>query len=311
MFGYGHEEWLFRFEWAIDGWQYGFLQGANKKDSARIKCPGPADVILFTCEPGNRRKYIARIADLEFLDLSQSQAVYSVFERKGWLERMKAEIRDVGGNLGAFDDKEWTDTPFNVRFRVDNVLRYPEDAYAEDVDYVLKLKRYQLNLIREGDKVSISGDSVNDIPADVSAGVMRGRVGREHAFVINPYMRAATPAREVTPEHGKMQAKLREELRNEYPDAKISCEENYIDILVRSETERILFEIKCDLDPVRVLRLAIGQLLEYAFYRPSSDRHRVRLVAVGRSPLSSSGQAYLECLRNRFNLPLEYRVVEI
>lgn len=29
-FGFGHEEWLFRDDWVIDGWRYAFVQGVNK-----------------------------------------------------------------------------------------------------------------------------------------------------------------------------------------------------------------------------------------------------------------------------------------
>ncbi len=28
--GFGHEDWLFRSEWQIDGWRYAFIQGVNK-----------------------------------------------------------------------------------------------------------------------------------------------------------------------------------------------------------------------------------------------------------------------------------------
>jgi hypothetical protein len=28
--GFGHEDWLFRSAWQIDGWRYGFIQGVNK-----------------------------------------------------------------------------------------------------------------------------------------------------------------------------------------------------------------------------------------------------------------------------------------
>ncbi|TPG78299.1 hypothetical protein [Pseudomonas arsenicoxydans] len=117
-----------------------------------------------------------------------------------------------------------------------------------------------------------------------------------------------------TPEHGLIQAKLLEELKVEYPNAGICCEKDFVDITVETPSQRIFFEIKSDLVPRTVLRLALGQLLEYAFYYPSydADSQRVtRLIAVGRKALSPEDQAYLKYLQEKFNLPLEYRVVPI
>ena len=301
MFGYGHEEWLFRFDWQIDGWQYGFLQGVNDSRSTVAGMDEAVDVTIYTCEPGGRRRYVAKILDLECLSQSQSDAVYKHFSANGWIDEMCSEIIAVGGDTSALGNPEWVDGIFNVRFRQANVRWYPPSTYAQDGEYVLNLKRYQFNVIR----------NVNQVP--FVDRVSPSRKGRKDAPNQLPFYRSGSTGKVCTPEHGLIQAKLLDELKSEYPDAEISCEKDFVDITVETLSERILYEIKSDLAPRTVLRLALGQLLEYGFYSVSEANSRlcIRLVAVGRTQLTQQDQAYLDALREKFNLPLEYRSVPI
>ncbi|MDB5987005.1 MAG: hypothetical protein JWR16_2058, partial [Nevskia sp.] len=73
----------------------------------------------------------------------------------------------------------------------------------------------------------------------------------------------------------------------------------------------ILFEIKSDLEPRRVLRLALGQILEYAFHPNHEHVLPIRLVVVGRCPLNFADAKYLQRLQIDFSLPLEYRVIVV
>ncbi|MGZ0786009.1 hypothetical protein ACXM5X_23935 [Pseudomonas saponiphila] len=108
-----------------------------------------------------------------------------------------------------------------------------------------------------------------------------------------------------------MQAALHEELKIEYPGANIVFEENFVDVAVTTDMEKILFEIKSDFCTRRVLRLAIGQLLEYAYYWDNFPEKIVRLVAVGRTALSLEDERYLRFLKVKLNVPIEYRQVKL
>ncbi len=108
-----------------------------------------------------------------------------------------------------------------------------------------------------------------------------------------------------------MQAVLMGQLQVEFPGTAVVREENFIDVLVKTNSELRLYEIKSDLAPRTVLRLAIGQLLEYSYFQIDSEGRKVTLVAVGRNPLSSDDAAYLAHLRGAVGLPLEYRVVKV
>ncbi|PLP95762.1 hypothetical protein CYD26_01690 [Pseudomonas sp. FFUP_PS_473] len=300
-FGYGHEEWLFRFDWQIDGWQYGFLQGVNNSRSTFAGMEEAVDVTLYTCEPGSQRRYVAKILDCECLSYSQSEAIHAQFVANGWLAEMQADIVAVNGDVSTLGNPNWVNGMINVRFRQENVRWYPAGTYAEKDEYVRTLRRYQFNEIK------------SDAQAPRVDRILRGRSGRPDALNQKPFYRSGSAGKLCTPEHGIIQAKLLDELKAEYPSADISCEKEFVDITVETPSERILFEIKSDLVPRTVLRLALGQLLEYGFYYPwhDADSKRVTLIAVGRKALSPEDHTYLKCLQQKFNLPLKYRVVPI
>lgn len=298
--GYGHEEWLFRFEWQIGGWQYGFLQGVNKgRESRLLRGERAGEVVLYTLTPGGRR-YVARIRHIEFLDDAQGTAALDHYKRLGWYERMLEEIDAVDGDRSGLGNGEWAPYVLNVRFRPEDVEWYAPNTFAEATDPVQHYNRYQL----------IELNHQASIPATVNAR-RPARKGQSLPPTQDSYFRNGGSGRECSPEHGIMQAALHEVLKIEYPEADIIFEENFVDVTVTTQTERILFEIKSDFCTRRVLRLAIGQLLEYAYYWNGSPEKTVRLVAVGRTAMSPEDVRYLKYLTEKLNLPLEYRQVKL
>lgn len=297
--GYGHEEWLFRFEWQIGGWQYGFLQGVNKGWESRLaRGERAADVVLFTLTPDGRR-YVARIRHIEFLDDAQGIAALDHYKRLGWYDRMLAEIDAVDGDRKGLGNGEWAPYVLNVRFRPDDVEWYPPNTFVEAGDPVMHYNRYQL----------IELDADVQLPEPVNK--RPARKGLDLPPRQDSYFRAGGLGRECSPEHGMMQAALYEELKKEYPGALIVFEENFVDVTVTTGTEKIFFEVKSDFCTRRVLRLAIGQLLEYAYYWDELPGTAVKLVAVGRTALSTEDEKYLKYLAEKFSLPLEYRQVSL
>ena len=106
-----------------------------------------------------------------------------------------------------------------------------------------------------------------------------------------------------------MQVQLMKELAAEYPNASIIREEDFVDVVMRALDEMVLFEIKSDLDPRSVIRRALGQILEYAYYPTRQETSPTKLVIVGRGRLSETDHSYLNRLRQEFHLPIEYRMV--
>jgi hypothetical protein len=292
--GFGHEDWLFRSEWLIDGWRYAFIQGVNKSHARLVKEGRPVDLTLFTIQPDKKRRYVATLRDVECLDEHQSEDALKAFKKLGFYATMLEEIEAVGGNAAGLGDAKWAKHVLNVRFRWDKVSPFPAATFAEAGDPVLKLMRYQLY-----DKSKI-GKSAKALPAGSTA-----------APKTAPIWKSGSAGRMCTPEHTRMQVKLMAELEAEFPGCKVVREAEFVDVRVETGDEILLFEIKSDLDPRSIIRQALGQILEYAFHPARQHPKPLRLIIVGRRKLGKAETVYLERLRMDFVLPIDYRVVSL
>jgi hypothetical protein len=295
--GFGLEDWLFRDEWRIDGWRYAFIQGVNKSSDRLTREQTPFNVTLFTIDDKKRRRYVATIRAVECLTDTDAEAALDVFRQNQWLETMRTDIQKSGGNVEALDRDPRAKNILNVRFRVENIVPFPSDTYAQDDDPVFGLTRYNLN--------NLGAVAAKD------NGKQKMRSGSETPPVQRPFLRKPSAAILCTPEHAKIQAKLVEDLRKEFPSARIVCEEDFVDVSVQTDNELILFEIKSDQEPRSVIRQALGQILEYAYHPNRQHSLPVQLVIVGRCQLTSFDTSYLTRLKADFGLPLTYRVVAI
>ena len=78
-----------------------------------------------------------------------------------------------------------------------------------------------------------------------------------------------------------------------------------IDVAVRGGGERVYYEIKTGTSAQACIRDALGQLLEYSCW-PGATRAD-RLVVVGEAACDYKAKVYIDCLREDFSLPIEYR----
>lgn len=116
--------------------------------------------------------------------------------------------------------------------------------------------------------------------------------------------------------HSKIQGILCDRLVAEYGKDNVGMEHDcpsggYIDVVVRHENGYAYYEIKTGWSPRQCIRDALGQLLEYAFWNPVPQHTIVRLIVVGEADLDESGKKYLTLLKEHFNLPIEYEVVNL
>ncbi|HEY4248451.1 MAG TPA: hypothetical protein VGM64_16510 [Lacunisphaera sp.] len=293
---FGHEDWLFRAEWVIDGWRYAFIQGLNKNRKTYLG--QSLDVTLYTIRPDKKRRLVATINGLEALSDEQAKEALNAFRSKGWLEMMQKEVKTIGGNADALGNPKWAEHVLNVRYRLENVDTYPPNIFLPDDAWIHARHRYMLYKLEPTDQDRIEGS----IP---------GRRGSQEAPESRKLFRRGTKPVEYTPEHNKMQAKLMTELKTEYGDGCVWREQDFVDVRVETADELIYFEIKTDLDPRAVIRQALGQILEYAYHPARSRRRPDKLVIVGRTTVAAEDRDYLAKLCEQFALPLSYRVVSI
>lgn len=298
LYGFGHEDWLFRSEWLIDGWRYAFLQGVNKSHKKLVKTGQPFDVTLFSREPDGRKRFVATIREVDCLGDQEANDALDAFKARGWYDVMLKELLKVGVDAKGLSGTDWAPYLLNIRFRMANVMLFPPDTYADANDPIKNLNRYQLY-------------DLNNVDQKIVTTINRARSGSTSLPEAKGFTRRGNGSIECTPEHARMQRQLMEELIKEYPTAKVVREQDCIDVTVRTEQELILFEIKSDLSPLTVIRLALGQILEYAYHPSRKHDLPMKLVIVGRQALSSADVEYMSYLQRTFGLPLRYRVVSI
>jgi hypothetical protein len=297
IFGFGHEEWLFRYEWEIDGWQYGFIQGVNKSHKGLVENGEPFDLVLFTIDGEKRRRYVADINSVECLTDKHAESAIQHFRTKGWYRAMEQEILAVDGRPEALGNAEYARHLLNIRFKRDAVLMLKDETYAKPGDPIFKLNRYQI--------IDLDGVERKRRIEWV------GRKGVKEIPPIPPYMRNSPQRITCTPEHWKIQNKLVEELKHEFPNDSVIYEENYIDVTLKTESKIILYEIKSDKEPRTVIRNALGQILEYAYHPRHKHPLPVSLVIVGPTAPKSSDNKFLARLNKDFSIPVSYRTVSI
>jgi hypothetical protein len=120
------------------------------------------------------------------------------------------------------------------------------------------------------------------------------------------YVRGAIAARMVRQLHNIIQNDLFASLKKKYPNQDIKLEyENRVDIVRETADERWFYEIKPFENVVSCLRLASGQLIEYAFRFPEFGK-KTHLVVVGPGVLTREADLFLDFFRESINLPLDY-----
>jgi hypothetical protein len=296
--GFGHEDWLFRNEWLLDGWRYGFVQGVNKSREKLLREDRSFNLRLFTMPAPGDRRAVAEIHDVECLDDEAAAAIVAAYEELGWLDTMRTEVAAAGGRPQALDETGYAPHILNLRYRIENVHSLDGSQPLPASDPIQRIKRYQLSQV--------------DGAMDNARSAWRGRAGITTLPDTTERHRVIHGGRiTYTPEHVRIQQALVERLRTSYPGLEPVCEQDFVDVLLRTQDEVFLFEVKSDLNPLAVVRQALGQLMEYAFHPRRAHDLPVRLVIVGRRELEGDDRAYFEMIRERFALPVEYWSVRV
>lgn len=108
----------------------------------------------------------------------------------------------------------------------------------------------------------------------------------------------------MTRVHNELQNVLFEHLRGLYGDAVI-MEEDYVDILVKIPSGRLLVEVKPYRSPIYCIREALGQLLYYASLSDEPTA-RIQLLVAGPEIAKADDIKYLEYVRDKLNMSIAY-----
>lgn len=286
--GFGHEEWLFNFNWLVDGWKYSFLQPVSKS-LGRLQGK-PIDVRLFTVGGAKGWFYVGEINECEVLTLEQADYARNQFKVRGWLRDMEEHVHAVGGKVAGLWKKDPRNV-FNIRFRTKNAELYDPPVPVDEADAIRNIKRYSLVPVESAPKVDKQWTSrVAATKARPTGKINRKPVAASHADLV----------------HNTMQNELVARLRKKYGNHAVVVEEGFVDIKLRDNTRLVFVEIKPDARPRHALREALGQLLEYEFVSAADGEPPTELVVAGPGELSQRDLDYLYHLQKRWSLPITY-----
>jgi len=289
--GYGHEEWLFDWGSVSDGWKYGFIQafGARHVHAGKV-----FDLLLYTLDSEKGQRYwVGLIEGVEPLDADTANAAVKVAAEEGVLERMRGEVRALGLDPWTIVDGGGLDV-LNARFRPSSVTLFepipvPAGVFAAD--------RYSiLQNVPEGQR---------DI---LLAGAGREALVERNLKATGLTRTSYARTTEVDLRQVQWQKLLKLSLPRDLPGAKVHVETvedgHHLDLIVEANGIRAFVEIKTHGTPKQVIRAALSQLIEYAYW-PAASRCDV-LMIVGPLVASAEDQGYLHMLRERFDIPVYY-----
>lgn len=286
---FGFEEWLFNYEWMVNGHRYGFLQPIHKYYT---KYSGQSfSVHLYTFTPEGKCLLIGKINNIFVPEMEELRGAFDSFANNGWLDDMRHMIELVGGN-GEIVDTLSPQNILNVRFRPEDVEIFDPRPQVIGDHRIANIPRfYHPYDWNQNDLPKIAVPQL-DIEED------------DPDFDETTRTRSAQKATRFDPKHVRIQNRLFRHLRNQFGANNVFREQNYVDLVVNHPEGASYYEIKTDETAKKCIRTALGQLLEYAHY-PDQDRAN-QLVIVGDPAPTNDDRAFIAYLRNRFGIEIYY-----
>jgi hypothetical protein len=285
--GYGHEEWIFNFQWVLDGWKYAFLQPVN--DSYEKMQGRTIDVRLYTIGPKSLWYYVGHLPKCQVITEDQANAAWSEFVKRGWAKDMREQVKAIGGKEKGLRVPRFI---FNVRFRTKEAEILDPKEPVGGADGIRRLRRYTLTLI-QGNLKTIKAEWPD-------------RRGRTALHRIGKQARKPAEGVVATLVERQLQNELFTSLRKQFGAAFVTMEEGFADVSLRQGKVVHLFEVKADPQPRRAIRQALGQLLQYAFARMSKGEKVGLLVVAAPGELDPLTREFVEHLQIGRGLPIHY-----
>jgi len=287
--GFGHEEWLFNIS-KFQGYHYAFLQPVS--NSYRKMSGKTIDVLLWTINPAKLRVQVGEIKNCQVLTDGQKKEAFEHYKKAGWLKLMGDDVARVNGKKD-----EWSYGMFNIRFRPTDAIQYDEPfPVAKPTDRIATLKMYKL----------VPGNR-SDVDTQW---IVRTRQGSTTIPTPRAYTRSVSQGGTVDPYHPVLQAELMKLLQEQFGNDNVVRESGWVDITVSTGKKRMLIEIKTYPVAKRAIREALGQILEYAYFHsdPQSPTQTVdaELFIVAPGSADEKASAYLNLLRDKFHIPVQY-----
>jgi hypothetical protein len=278
-YGYGHEEWLFDTSKVIDGYHYGFLEPIHKHYQSYIGYT--YQISLFTIDGTTKQKYwVGTIDQVDVIPEDEASRIADLYREKGWLNEMINDLKDQ--KLDADHFLSWiSNTPsafFNVRYKPQELNDFPGELIPVNSDEEL-IKSSRYTLLNNVERLLFR---IND---EKSKGFcFEDRKNRNKSLAKNTVKKSRRSAIEIELKHNAIQMSLMNYLEKEFGSNNIGREVRAfgftrVDVVRKTDTGYVFYEIKTYNQLLTSLREGIGQLLEYCLYPNTLNAEKLVLVS--------------------------------
>jgi hypothetical protein len=293
--GYGHEEWNFQTEDAVDGFVYGYLYYRPPE----YRLSETFHITFFSVEPHSRRNLIVGVYGRAVPTTEQDAArADSEFERRRIYERRATELSEVSGGRVKYADalaeirqsvrERWM--AFRCPVKHVQLLDTPVD-----VDAIVK-RKVSMHFTKP--------TFIDGFDTSISALRDQAKSRNNRTLFEDSYFRETPESRKlIRRKHSKLSNQFVAWLRTKGCQ-NILQEDDAVDIQFQFRGHHYLAELKITYaaPASKSIREALGQLLEYNFY-PRRIAFQKWMIVIDREP-SSDDLAFAETLRKRCNFPL-------
>lgn len=298
--GFGHEEWLFNYQWLLkkDGmtYKYGFLQPIGKYwDKYR---GGKFNILLYTINADRDCLLVGEIYNVLVPDNDELQWAFKEFKKNGWMKELREVLEGLGISSAPLKSKE-PRSLINVCFEPKNVKLFsPFRVFQEKRTPIAGNKRY--HPLNWNGKLTLFTPKSITLSAPINANDEKDPKRSEKRRI-----RAAIEGGEYEPHHTRLQNRLHDYLVKRYGKVNVTYEkDNQVDLVFRGNGITTYVEIKMNATVKMCIRLALGQLLEYSHY-PSMKKADKLLVVSDAIPTQEDID-YLAYIRNNYQVPVHY-----
>ncbi|GAB5401617.1 MAG: hypothetical protein Aureis2KO_32020 [Aureisphaera sp.] len=144
----------------------------------------------------------------------------------------------------------------------------------------------------------------------------KGRKTRRGTKTLNSddQVRKGTKETIVTQHHKKLQKRLKKFLETKHPNAEITFEKNFIDLLLISDTEVHYYEVKTALTPENCIKKGLGQLLSYSYHEEQILKKykglAKRIIIFGLLKANEKDLQFIDYINRKLNVNFEYLSLE-
>ncbi|WP_118973813.1 hypothetical protein [Taibaiella koreensis] len=300
-YGYTPEEWLFDFDKVLDDFHYARMEAVN----ADHHIGETYNLTLFAHESIEGQWFwIARIQNAYVIDSEISEQISRRYRSEKWLEEQNSQL-DAFSDVGSTHYMQTRDSKrFNVRFRPEDVVLYNYEPFR-DTDKIPS-NHYNLPLLKKLPEFKALSNDDEKVTTIIYGSEMEDQPLKT---ITRNYTHHLTELENV---HRKVQTGYAKYLREQISSGHKIFTESYkirdktrIDILeLTNDGKHIFYEVKTYPNCRYSIRVAVGQLLEYAYFPDGCLTNE--FVIVSHLPAGEIELKYLNHLSKKLGVIIRY-----